>query len=53
MASQSSHKLRVMLDTNVLISGMVWPRWSYEILRLARQGKIELVICQFTLDELY
>src|SRR5579864_1112353 len=48
-----SHKPRVMLDTNTLMSGIVWPRWPYEILCLTRQGKLELVVCQFSLDKLY
>ena len=42
-----------MVDTNVLLSGIVWPRWPYEILRYARQGKIELVLCPFIVEQIY
>ena len=42
-----------MIDTNVLLSGIVWPRWPYEILRYARQGKIELVLCPFIIAQAY
>ncbi|SRR5260221_10274478 len=53
MASPPSHKLRVMVDANVLISGVVWPRWPYEILKDARQRRIELVLCPFIIEQAY
>ncbi len=53
MASRPSHKLRVMVDTNVLLSGIVWPRWPYEILRYARRHEIELVLCPFIVEQTY
>ena len=53
MASPPSHKLRVMVDANVLISGVVWPRWPYEILKYARQHRIELVLCPFIIEQAY
>jgi len=53
MANPPSRKLRVMVDTNVLISGVVWPRWPYEILRYARQGRIELVLCPLIIEQAY
>jgi len=53
MANRPSHKLRVMLDTNVLLSGIVWPRWPYEILRYARRHEIELVLCPFIVEQTY
>ena len=53
MANRPSRKLRVMVDTNVLLSGIVWPRWPYEILRYARQHEIELVLCPFIIEQTY
>jgi putative PIN family toxin of toxin-antitoxin system len=53
MASRPNPKLRVMVDTNVLLSGIVWPRWPYEILRYARQSEIELVLCPFIVEQAY
>jgi putative PIN family toxin of toxin-antitoxin system len=37
-------RLRVFVDANVLIRGVTFPRFPYEILRLAAQHKIILVI---------
>ena len=53
MVSRPSPKLRIMVDTNVLLSGIVWPRWPYEILRYARQDRIELVLCPFIIAQAY
>ena len=36
--------LRVFVDANVLIRGITFPRYPYEVLRLAAQHKITLVI---------
>ena len=36
--------LRVFVDANVLIRGITFPHYPYEILRLAAQHKITLVI---------
>jgi uncharacterized protein len=44
-------KLRVMVDTNVLISGVVWQRWPHEVLRHALEGDFRLVLCQQVIDE--
>lgn len=38
------NRLRVFVDANVLIRGITFPRYPYEILRLAAQHKIILVI---------
>jgi uncharacterized protein len=53
MANPASPKLRVMVDTNVLLSGIVWPRWNYEILQCARRHEIELVLCPFIIEQAY
>ena len=39
-------KLRVMVDANVLISGIVWPRWPREVLRHAVVGDFQLVLSE-------
>jgi len=46
-----SPNLRVMIDSTVLISGVVWPRWSHEILQQALQGKYRLVLTRYVIDE--
>lgn len=38
------NRLRVFVDANVLIRGITFPRYPYEILRLATQHKIILVV---------
>jgi predicted nucleic acid-binding protein len=43
--------LRVMVDATVLISGVVWPRWSYDVLQQALQGRYQLVLCQYVIDQ--
>src|SRR5688572_18884085 len=53
MANAPGNKLRVMVDANVLLSGIVWPRWPYEILKYARRHEIELVLCSFILEQVY
>jgi uncharacterized protein len=53
MANRPNPKRRVVVDTNVLLSGIVWPRWPYEILRYARQHEIELVLCPFIIEQVY
>jgi putative PIN family toxin of toxin-antitoxin system len=39
-------KLRVMVDANVLLSGIVWPRWPWEVLRHAVSGDFQLVLSE-------
>jgi predicted nucleic acid-binding protein len=43
--------LRVAIDANVLISGIVWPRWQYEILMHASSADFTLVLSPIALDE--
>ena len=43
--------LRVAIDTNVLITGIVWPRWQYEILRHALRGDFVLVLSPVVIAE--
>jgi putative PIN family toxin of toxin-antitoxin system len=44
-------QLRVMLDANVLVSGIGWPRWSYAILQHAVAGDFQLVLSEYILEE--
>jgi putative PIN family toxin of toxin-antitoxin system len=43
--------LRVMLDANILIAGIVWPRWPYEVLQHALRGDYDLVLCQSVIKQ--
>jgi putative PIN family toxin of toxin-antitoxin system len=52
MLSRESGK-RIVLDTNIFISGIFWKGDSNKILQLWRDGKIHLVSSLETLDELY
>ncbi len=44
-------ELRVMVDANILVSGSVWPRWPYELLRHALRGDFQLVLNQYVIEE--
>jgi putative PIN family toxin of toxin-antitoxin system len=44
--------MRVILDTNILVSGFLWSGPSRQILDAARQGEIQLFTTQVLLDEL-
>lgn len=43
--------LRVALDANVLIAGMAFPRWPYEVLRHAAKGDYTLVLSPIVIRE--
>ncbi len=43
--------MRIILDTNVFVSGVFFTGPPYEILRGWRDGKWQLVICPEILDE--
>lgn len=43
---KSDKTLRVMADTNVLISSILSPRWFYEFLLHALKGDFQLVISE-------
>lgn len=45
--------IRVTADTNILISGMIFPRGKpFQLLELAREGKISLTVSEAILDEM-
>lgn len=43
---------RIVVDTNIFVSGIFWYKASYDILNLWRDGKIKLVISLEMLEEL-
>ena len=44
--------MRVVIDTNIWISGLLWRGLPWELLRLAEAGQIELCLAPFMLAEL-
>ena len=42
---------RVLVDANVLIAGMAWPRWPYALLQHAVAGDFQLVLSPFVIEE--
>jgi predicted nucleic acid-binding protein len=43
--------IRVAIDANVLITGIVWPRWQYEILQHALREEFVLVLSPIVIAE--
>lgn len=50
-APRKPKKLRVMADANVLISGILFPRWFHEFLRHVLKGDFQLVLCPQVIRE--
>lgn len=46
-----SQPLRVFADANILIRGVTFPRFPYEVLRLAARQEIVLVISHSVLND--
>ena len=44
--------MRVVVDTNVAVSGLLWPGPPNQILKWARERILEIVACERTTDEL-
>ena len=44
-------RLRVMVDANVLVAGIGWPRWPYALLQHAVAGDFQLVLCPYIIEE--
>ncbi|MBI5183744.1 MAG: putative toxin-antitoxin system toxin component, PIN family [Nitrospinae bacterium] len=42
---------RVFLDSNVVISGLVFPRWPYEIIKYGEAQEIKIVLCSLIIKE--
>ena len=51
MVTKPAGDVRVMLDTSVLLSGVIWPRWPYEVLQHAIRGDYRLVMAPLLLAE--
>jgi predicted nucleic acid-binding protein len=51
MATSRIDKLRVMVDANILVAGLGWPRFPYEVLQHAVQGDFLLVLSPYIVDE--
>ena len=45
--------MKVVLDTNVLISALLWEGLPNKILKLVEEGKLTLCLNEFILDELF
>lgn len=51
LAARPGKPLRVMADANVLIAGILFPRWFHEFLRHALKGDFKLVLSAQTIHE--
>ncbi|MBI2760610.1 MAG: hypothetical protein HYX51_04190 [Chloroflexi bacterium] len=47
----ASDKPRVSIDANVIIAGIGWPRWSFEVLNAIRGDAVDLVLLEQTVAE--
>jgi putative PIN family toxin of toxin-antitoxin system len=45
--------VKVVIDTNVLISGIFWQGLPFEVLKLWVNGSIEVVVTEKILEEYY
>jgi predicted nucleic acid-binding protein len=48
---QQSKLLRVMVDANILVAGIAWPRFPYEVLQHATDGDFRLVLSPGVIEE--
>jgi len=48
-----SRSLRVMADANILIAGLLFPRWFHEFLRHALKEDFRLVLCMTATTKRY
>lgn len=53
MGKKISKKVKVVLDTNVLISAFLWQKNAKEIFNLAKENKIQICVTKEVLDEFY
>jgi len=51
MAAANKPLLRVMVDANILIAGIGWPRFPYEVLQHAVHRDFQLVLSSYIIDE--
>lgn len=43
--------IRVAIDTNILLSGIIWPRWPHAVLNHALVGDFQLVLPEIVIIE--
>jgi len=48
--ADSTKKVRVLTDANILFAGSSFPRWPYEVLRHALKRDYQLVLCPLVID---
>lgn len=53
MGKKISKKIKVVLDTNVLISAFLWQRDTKEIFNLDKENKIQICVTKEILNEFY
>lgn len=53
MGKKISTNIKVVLDTNVLISAFLWQKDAKEIFNLAKENKIQICVTKEILDEFY
>jgi putative PIN family toxin of toxin-antitoxin system len=51
MAVNQTSKLRVMVDANVLVAAIGWPRYPYEVLQHGLRDDFQLVLSPYIVDE--
>lgn len=40
-----------MVDANILIAGIVWPRWPYEVMQHTLRGDFRLILSEYILEQ--
>lgn len=45
--------MRIVIDTNIWVSGLLWRGLSWQLLRLAETGRVEICMTEAMLQELY
>jgi putative PIN family toxin of toxin-antitoxin system len=51
MDMPENNVIRAMVDANVLIAGIAWPRFAYEVLQHAANGDYKLVLSPIVIEE--
>jgi len=51
MANENKLRLRIMVDANILVAGIGWPRFPYAVLQQAVKGDFQIVLSQVIVDE--
>jgi predicted nucleic acid-binding protein len=51
MDMPENNVVRAMVDANILIAGIAWPRFAYEVLQHAANGDYKLVLSPMVIEE--